>query len=146
MGASENGHLRAVEHLIAANADPNAAGHNGVTALMLASINCHCHGRSVAVVKALIAPGAAVNASSTNGGTAILWASCNSSTPIRRASNFYRSEEVVKVLTAADADINHADNAGLTPIACALMSGHHGISGQLVLGTSGRSDPHPHLT
>lgn len=87
--AAMNGDLPRVKTLLAKGADINAKDHDGMTALMLASITGH-----VDVVQVLLAKGADVETKENDGATALILASENGFT------------EVVKALLAKGADVN----------------------------------------
>ena len=106
--AARDGNLARVRELLAAGADVDAPDHNGVTALMKASLN-----GLGAVVDVLLAAGADVNqADNNNGDTALMWAS-----DLGHA-------DVVRALIRAGADIHKANRRGVTALMWARRNGH----------------------
>ena len=84
MIASDNGHIKVVQALLAKGADVNAKSYNGRTALMWASLNGHLE-----MVEALLAKGADVNAKGGDGRTALMIASDNGHIKVVQAIKDY---------------------------------------------------------
>lgn len=101
--AAADGTPAEVEALLAAGADPDAPGDNGVTPLHLAA----AHNEAPAVVAALI--GAGADARSRHGATLLHMAARSNGNPA-----------VVEALLAAGADPNVAGKNGVTPLHLAV--------------------------
>ena len=96
--AAGNGDIAAVARLLGANADPNARGVGGESALMRAA------GRgAIEVIESLLARGAEVNATSDVGNTALMFA----------AARGHRA--AVRLLLSQGAARDHRNKYGLGP-------------------------------
>jgi ankyrin repeat protein len=110
------GNVPALQVLLTAGSDPNAKAKGGMTPLMDAVIGGGGHPDAVAQ---LIKAGVAVNAQSDLGETALFCA-----VP-------YANSEIVRMLLAAGADPNIADQYGRTPLKMATF-GNHSEIGQIL--------------
>lgn len=106
---------RAVERLLAAGADVDAARADGVTALLWA-----VHWDDRGMVKLLLGAGADVNAAEDHGVT-----------PLARAAE-NASPAMVSQLLTAGADPNRSQANGLTPLMIAARTGDRGVVGALL--------------
>ena len=106
MLAARNGSLAAVETLVTAGANVNAATPHGTTTLMNAVAN-----GSLPVIGQLIKSGADVNAKDKTGATAL---SLAANTGV---------VDVIRMLLLAEADIEAADLQGATPLLVAAAAG-----------------------
>ena len=113
--AARNGHVAAVQLLLAAGANVNAANAQGHTALHQSAQT-----GSVAVLKLLLDAGAAVCATSSGG-----------SMPLHTAAQM-GAAEYVPLLIAAGADVNAANNRGRTALHHATMCGQAAVLEQLL--------------
>lgn len=104
MFASLHGHTGTVEGLISRGADINSRTHNGVTALMTASLHA-------GIVAVLISRGADINAKSNLGKTALMFASLQG------------HAGTVQLLISRGADIHATDNDGKTALVIAQEKG-----------------------
>ena len=123
MRASTHGQLKAVQELLAAGANVNAANVDGGTALFYASSNVpalHLAGDRLLLVQALLAAGASVNAATRDGWTALIMASSNGHFP------------VVERLIAAGANVNAANVDGYTALMSASKHGHLHVVERLI--------------
>lgn len=117
--ACENASVPMVEKLLAAGATAGATQSNGVTPLMTAART-----GNVAVAEALLAHGASVNSATTTiQQTALMWAVAEG------------HADMVRVLIAADADVQARSARGFTPLLFAARNGDVEIA--RVLLTSG---------
>ena len=98
------GSTEAVELLLAAGADPNAATSSGATAL-------HWARGDAAKTRLLIEHGAAVNARSQIGRTPLMVATASTG-----------GAEAVRLLLAKGAEVDAADNTGATPLSEAITA------------------------
>ena len=120
MGASLNGHIKIVEKLLAANAEPNTAASDGSTALMLAAKRGH-----VDVAERLLANVTiAVNSTDARGRTALMYASHKGDI----GSSFFselgdRHAVVRRLLAAPDIEINIVDNEKWSALMFASKTG-----------------------
>ncbi len=103
-GTFDTGAAVFVKKLLAAKADINAKGSDGVTALMAASGSGNTE-----VVSILIKAGASINAKDSKGWTALMNA-------------VYHSTSAVPLLLAAGADVNAKDENGWTALMLATKS------------------------
>ena len=106
MLAARNGSFAAVEALVVAGANVNAATPHGTTTLMTAVA-----GGSLQVVAALIKSGAEVNVQDKTGATALSLAANGGAV------------DVLRMLLLAEADIEAADGQGATPLLVAAAAG-----------------------
>jgi len=106
--ASQNGHAKVVQMLLAARADVNkGSATGGVTPLIKASNNGH-----TGIVMQLIMAKAEINAADKVGWTALHYASYKGYT------------DIVMQLITAKADVNAADKDGVTPLQIASEFHH----------------------
>jgi ankyrin repeat protein len=113
--ASAHGHVDAVEYLVDAGADVDAAHDNKVTALMYAAASGH-----VDAMKNLIEKGkASLDIKHTNGGTALLEAA---------TGGMY---EAMKLLVESGAETDFTDDDGVTPLMAIAAQG--GIDAQTLV-------------
>jgi ankyrin repeat protein len=108
--ASKAGEVSRVETLLAAGAEVNGKGANGVTPLFGAAVSGHLD-----VVKALLAAGADVNAKTVSGFTALT------------ASSERGYVGIVQALLLKNADVNAEDVQGATALMMASQNGHMDI-------------------
>ncbi|KAF8247817.1 ankyrin [Wilcoxina mikolae CBS 423.85] len=104
-----NGHLKAVERLLAANADVNAAA----TSYDQTALQAAAEGGHLKVVERLLAANADVNAAAARGGRTALQAAAEGG-----------HLEVVERLLAANADVNAAASSYGTALQAAARGGH----------------------
>ena len=105
--AAKIGNTEVVKLLLKENTDVNIQKEDGVTALMLASLNGHTQ-----VVELLIKENADVNIQSKDGVTALMLASQNG------------HNQVVELLLKENADINIQKEDGVTALMLASQNGH----------------------
>ena len=105
--AANKGNIEVVKLLLKENADVNIQDKNGVTALMLASLNGHTH-----VVELLLKENADVNIKNKQGMTALNLASLKGHT------------HVVELLLKDNANVNIQDKNGVTALMLASLKGH----------------------
>ena len=105
--AANKGNIEVVKLLLKENADVNIQDKNGVTALMLASLNGHTH-----VVELLLKENADVNIKNKQGMTALNLASLKGHT------------HVVELLLKKNANVNIQDKHGVTALMLASLKGH----------------------
>src|SRR5262249_48172911 len=113
--ASENGHLKVVQALLAAGADVNAKGYGGFTALIRASRRNYLE-----VVRALLAAKADVNAARND----------LDRTALLEATDYDVREDhldVVRALVEAGANANAIDGTGVTALIEAASRGRLAI-------------------
>ena len=103
-----------VRLLLAGGANPNVAGGEGETPLLLAAQNGNAD-----AVKLLLKAGAKVDAAAGNGATALIMAS------------YTGHADVVTVLLAAGANANASLRDGTTALAAANLQGHSDVAGLL---------------
>ena len=108
IAAADCGDADTVATLIAANADVNARGSNGVTALLAA-----CAGNHVVVASMLLAADAGANPDQDFRGLTPLYFACEGG-----------HVRVASALLAAGAEVNQPDSDGETPLYIACMNGH----------------------
>ena len=105
LAASENENLKILSLLLKVGADVNAKDNNGVTALMVATLN------NTEAVSLLLEAGADVNAKTDWGMTALMVAASLNKTP-----------EVIDLLLKHGADINEKSNSGGTALMYAALN------------------------
>ena len=115
MHAAQNGHLEAVQFLLAARAKLEANANDGMTALICAAQNGH-----VAVVQSLLTASAKLEASANDGMTALMCAAQNG------------HAAVVQSLLIDGAELNSKQEDGYTALMLAADNGHLAVAQSLL--------------